>query len=75
MRGTAARLREDRVLEIVWTREFISGGLCGLCGNNGLINTRVVSPAGQAVELNNAYCICPNGRALRRRINQKRPAP
>lgn len=40
-------------------------GLCGLCGNNGIIDTRghVRSPAGWPTGIRR-FCICPNGRAL-----------
>lgn len=40
--------------------------LCGLCANRGVIDTRGIrTPAG--VECGGIWwCICPNGRALRR---------
>jgi hypothetical protein len=40
-------------------------GICTLCGNRGVVDTRGVrSPAGlEAGRLN--YCLCPNGMALR----------
>lgn len=47
--------------------EFVSVGLCGLCGNTGSIDTRssAVSAAGVRCGVR-AFCICPNGRALKR---------
>ncbi len=46
--------------------EFVSLGLCGLCGQHGVIDTRdkMFSPAGVECGVL-AYCICPNGRTLK----------
>lgn len=41
--------------------------LCGLCANTGLISHDVVSPAGTKIHLEPRPCICPNGRAAKRR--------
>lgn len=40
---------------------------CGICGNWGIIDTRgkVFTPAGVECGMR-AFCICPNGRALKR---------
>ena len=42
--------------------------ICGLCGNGGVVDTRgkVTTPFGVATGLR-AYCICPNGRTMKRR--------
>lgn len=50
--------------------EFLGGpnaGLCGLCGQSGIIDTlgHVYSPAGFHCGVI-AYCICPNGRAMKK---------
>ena len=39
---------------------------CGLCGNSGVVDTRgkVVSPRGEDCGVR-AFCICPNGRAIK----------
>lgn len=41
-------------------------GLCGLCGNSGVIDTRgrVFSAAGVSCGVL-AFCLCPNGRAFK----------
>lgn len=41
--------------------------LCGLCGNRGIINTKntVTSPIGTPCGVE-GYCICPNGRAMKK---------
>lgn len=41
--------------------------LCGLCGNRGIIDTvgKVQSNAGVSCGIR-AFCICPNGRAMKR---------
>jgi hypothetical protein len=50
----------------VWLRE-LHDGLCSLCGNSGLVDTRstAISPTGQRVGRVHA-CVCPNGRSLLR---------
>lgn len=67
---------EEEVLTTVWDREFVVRkeegsiaervGLCGLCGNTGIIDTRgkVFSPVGIETGIK-AFCICPNGRAMK----------
>ena len=57
-------------LEDLWFEEFLGPAedprLCGLCGNSGALDTRdrVFSAAGVSCGVL-AFCICPNGRALR----------
>ncbi len=49
-----------------WLTNFVNDGLCSLCGNSGVIDTRAsaVSAAGtRSGRLN--WCICPNGMTLR----------
>ena len=51
----------------LWLNEFAPKHLCCLCGNRGIIDTRgkVFSPAG--IECGAlVYCICPNGRSLKK---------
>lgn len=51
------------------------GGLCGLCGNTGIIDTThsAVSPMGYKPG-GKYHCICPNGRAdHKRHIKQNTP--
>jgi hypothetical protein len=47
---------------------------CGLCGNSGIVDTRghVVSPRGDDCGVR-AYCICPNGRAIKQLGGQRPP--
>lgn len=60
-----------------WWLEFESGPLthgagfeytvCGLCGNSGRINIlKIKAPCGQEVKGAQGYCICPNGRILKK---------
>lgn len=46
--------------------EFIRKGLCGLCGNSGVVNTLGVRSAAGVECGVVSYCICPNGRASKR---------
>lgn len=51
--------------------EFIVDGHCSLCGNKGVIDTLgMTTPAGKDVGSLH-YCICPNGRALKRQDADK----
>jgi hypothetical protein len=59
----------------VWTEftymfnfEGIKAGCCGLCGGTGIIDTRghVKTPKGFPAGIL-AYCICPNGRAAKKK--------
>ena len=46
--------------------EFLNDGHCGMCGNTGIINTiGIATPAGYSCGVK-AYCICPNGRCLKK---------
>jgi hypothetical protein len=59
----------DRVNDDTWL-EFLGppgvASCCGLCGNTGILDTRgkVKSPGGDDCGVR-AYCICPNGRAIK----------
>jgi hypothetical protein len=57
----------------LWLEEYGRRGHCCLCGNSGVIDTRgkVFTPANfECGDL--VYCICPNGRAMKR---QEWPLP
>jgi len=48
--------------------EFVNRDHCGLCGNSGWIDTRGVrTAAGYEVGVRRP-CICPNGRAIKRKL-------
>jgi hypothetical protein len=57
--------------EELWA-EFITEGHCGLCGNYGLLTTRVATPRGHWIGVTARPCICPNGRAIKRAVEAKR---
>lgn len=53
----------------LWLAEFGKRGHCCLCGNRGIIDTRgkMFTPAGfECGDV--AFCICPNGRAMKKQI-------
>ena len=59
---------EDPLITLYWLTHYLNEavGLCGLCGNTGLIDTRgiAISPAGvHAGGLH--FCLCPNGQIRR----------
>ena len=46
-----------------WVSYYLAGGGgCGLCGNNGVVDTRKVLGEKAGIR---AFCICPNGQILR----------
>lgn len=46
--------------------EFVENHLCALCANTGIVNTLGIrSHAGTPSGIR-TYCICPNGRAMKR---------
>ena len=51
----------------LWLEEYGRQGHCCLCGNYGIIDTRnkIYTPAGFECG-DKVYCICPNGRALKK---------
>ncbi len=57
---------EKQVVTDYWHKFFIKEGLCSLCGNVGIIDTRATarSPAGfYCGDVH--FCICPNGQQWR----------
>ena len=56
--------KERTTAKNMW-EQFIVNTLCGICGNHGKFTTLNYSPAGVLVG-GTFFCICPNGRALRR---------
>lgn len=53
----------NRSLSTIWKDEFLVNGkygvsVCGLCENQGIITTKMNRKF---------FCICPNGREIRRR--------
>lgn len=59
--------------DLTLTDAQILNSLCGLCGNFGIINTlgKMFSPAGVHCGVRR-YCICPNGRVMKRKVNAQR---
>ena len=61
-----------------WNREFLGLGLdgtlchCGLCGNSGIIDTRGKVFTAAGVSCGGVFfCICPNGRAMKRQTGKR----
>lgn len=51
---------QENVINEYWMKYYCGPVLCSLCGNKGIIDTRLTAREGR---LN--YCICPNGRVMR----------
>lgn len=47
--------------------------LCGLCGNSGIIDTSKTAEHYDKMVGIVGYCICPNGRARKKRFAPKKP--
>lgn len=58
--------RRNKTVENYWAEYYTHNGLCSLCGNSGLIDTRqrAISAAGYHSGKVN-FCICPNGQLMR----------
>lgn len=52
-------------LDEYWITCYVNGGMCSLCGNSGVIDTRGVYTAADIEVGRLNYCLCPNGRKLR----------
>lgn len=52
----------------LWFDYLDESGLCGLCANSGMIDTRgkLTSSRGMPLKGIHEWCICPNGRALKK---------
>ena len=58
---------EDPRVTAYWLRHYVNAktGLCGLCGNTGVVNTvGAISPTGRETGIR-TFCICPNGQSRR----------
>lgn len=55
-----------------WLAEYADRNHCCLCGNSGVIDTRgkIFTAAGHECG-DRVWCICPNGRALRKHGGRK----
>jgi hypothetical protein len=71
----ARKISKQQFVDLWWDefcdngyREGTSGSCCILCGGSGIINTvgKVFNARGEEAG-GMANCICPNGRALKRR--------
>lgn len=52
-----------------WHANYVGAdGLCGLCGNHGVIDTRggLTAPNGRPAAGGRFFCVCPNGQAMKR---------
>ena len=60
-------------IEQLWFAEFYNKQMCGLCAQRGVIDTRgIKTPAGFECG-GEFWCICPNGRALKKQTKLARP--
>ena len=60
--------------ERTWFEFLGHHSCCGLCGNSGVVDTRgkVETPSGEDCGVR-AFCICPNGRTLKRHLHDELP--
>ena len=60
-------LWEEFIVEVIRSDIGIKIPLCGLCANTGIIDTYLSAKwEGNPVGVKNAFCICPNGRSLKK---------
>lgn len=62
------KFKANEKLAAYWEIHYVgSHGLCVLCGNNGIVDTRksATSPNGISGVGRRDFCICPNGQHMR----------
>ncbi len=53
--------------------EFLMNEVCGLCGNSGQIaSENVVTGRGVVFKRPRMFCICPNGRTMKKQMEKKK---
>lgn len=64
----------NEIIDHYWNNHYIvrvsdpnigSYPACGLCGDNGVIHSKCLTPKGLPVD-SKFFCICPNGQSLRK---------
>ena len=66
----------NNILKNIWINEYETkfngfSGYCKLCGNTGYIDTSPKTPNGHEMGTFKSFCICPNGRAFKYRIDKE----
>jgi hypothetical protein len=64
---------DEEAMFLWWKDCYMVDGLCGLCGQIGIIHTEVASPAGIPCG-GYFFCVCPNGQKLRECSGVNRPS-
>ena len=68
--------RLNKTLVTYWIKHYVTEddpGMCSLCGNTGIVDTRsATSPLGLKIGRRN-WCICPNGQTMRLVRKTERP--
>ena len=64
-----------KTLTTLWHGEFKTAeGLCGLCGNSGIVDTTCHARDFDGHNVGGRYfCICPNGRDMKKDLGTDRP--
>jgi hypothetical protein len=55
-----------------WLKNYAYMGLCSLCGQSGIIDTTGKETNGGVFVGRKNYCLCPNGRRLRKASKGKK---
>lgn len=59
-------MKENKAVVEYWLKYYVNKGLCCLCGNVGMIDTRGRAISFAEVDAGKVtYCICPNGQKRR----------
>jgi hypothetical protein len=67
MMAKTERLPTKNQLANLWHKEYSKRGFCVICGNDGIIDTRGKTSSPSGFEYGTkVFCICPNGRVLKR---------
>lgn len=68
MGNSSINRKTTRYAKDMWLEFLHEKGLCGLCGNSGIIDTRRNTFSAAGVECGvNRFCICLNGREMKKK--------
>jgi hypothetical protein len=66
-------MRQHKAITDYWLKHYLVEGLCGLCGNRGIIDASHITTATGHPVGRKHWCICPNGQALRAQVGDEVP--
>lgn len=57
----------DSPITEFWLKNYVRRGMCSLCGQSGIIDTRATAISTIGIRCGDVhFCICPNGQSMKR---------